>query len=118
MERCSPVYHHDNDADGDITIAEMYGGGGRVGSKCGIFFDNDQVYIDNDCSSPASTTVIFPSSIVGSREYTACRGLRLQLIILSTIYHDNNGDNGRAIGYAFGGSLLSSECEYLSITML
>lgn len=102
-------YHHDNNEDGDTVIAESYCGVGRVGRQCGIFHDNDQVYINNECCSPALTTDmipfiyyhaivassgtvpifgvcsydyvndytnagIFPSTIVGSWEYTDCRG--------------------------------------------
>ena len=41
MKRCSSVHHHDNDADGDITIAEMYGGCYRYDYMTGIFYDED-----------------------------------------------------------------------------
>lgn len=46
------VYHHDNSGDGDNVIAEAFCGAGRIGSKCGIFHDNDQVYINGECCSP------------------------------------------------------------------
>ena len=81
VERCSPVYHHDNNEDGDITIAETYGGGGRASTKCSIFFDNDQVSINSECCSPALTIVA----------------------IAFTYYHHNDGDGGRAVDVVYGG---------------
>lgn len=80
MERCSPVYHHDNSGDGDITIGESFGGVGRIGTKCGIFFDNDQVNIRSEWCSPAITIYI----------------------TMFNNYHDCNGDEGKAVDDVFG----------------
>lgn len=80
MERCSPVYHHDNDADGDVTIGESFGGVGRIGTKCGIFFDNDQVNIHSEWCSPAITIDI----------------------TMFNNYHDCNGDVGNIYQPVFG----------------
>lgn len=74
------VYHHDNSGDGDIVIAEAFCGAGRIGRKCGIFHDNDQVAINGECCSLAITidTITFIN------------------------YHDCNGDNGEAVYNVFG----------------
>ena len=81
VKRCSPVYHHDNSGDGDITIGESFGGGGRVGTKCGIFFDNDQVSINSEWCSSALTIVT----------------------IAFAYYHNNDGDGGKAVNEVYGG---------------
>lgn len=80
VERCSSIYHHENSGDGDIVIAEAFCGAGRIGSKCGIFHDNDQVYINGECCSLAITidTITFIN------------------------YHDCNGDVGAIYDPVFG----------------